>query len=107
MLGARLAPHVADTLAGPIEGAAAILTLGIAPGAPLLQIDRLGAWYGLTPAEARLAAALAAGDTLRDYAANRNVSLNAVRFLLKGVFRKTGVGGQAQLVAAIRSLPPE
>ena len=107
VLGARLAPHVADTLAGPIEGAAAILTLGIAPGAPLLQIDRLGAWYGLTPAEARLAAALAAGDTLRDYAANRNVSLNAVRFLLKGVFRKTGVGGQAQLVAAIRSLPPE
>ncbi len=107
VLGARLAPQVADTLAGPIEGAAMILTIGIAQGAPLLQIDRLGAWYGLTPSEARLAAALAAGDTLRDYAAIRNVSLNAVRFLLKGVYRKTGVGGQAQLVAAIRSLPLE
>ena len=107
ILGARLSPQVADTLAGPIEGAAVILTIGINSRAPLLQIDRLGAWYGLTPSEARLAAALAAGDTLADYAAIRNVSLNAVRFLLKGVYRKTGVGGQAQLVAAIRSLPLE
>ena len=105
VLGARLAPQVADTLAGPIEGAAVILTIGVAPGAPLLQIDRLSAWFGLTPAEARLAAALSAGGNLRDYAAIRNVSLNAVRFLLKGVYRKTGVAGQSQLVAAIRSLP--
>ncbi|HEY4944333.1 MAG TPA: hypothetical protein VII56_23090 [Rhizomicrobium sp.] len=31
--------------------------------------------------------------------------MNAVRFLLKGIYRKTSVGSQAQLVAQIRNLP--
>jgi DNA-binding CsgD family transcriptional regulator len=105
VLGARLSHQVAATLAGPIEGAAIVLTIGLGGRAPLLQIDRLGAWYGLTPAEARLAAALAGGATPSGYAQLRNVSINAIRFLLKGIYRKTGVASQAQLVSAIRSLP--
>lgn len=108
VLGARIETQTAASLSGDIEGAALILTLGFGHGgAPLLQIDRLGAWYGLTPAEARLAAALAAGESLADYAERRAVTVNAARFLLKGVFRKTGTNGQAQLVAALRSLPPD
>ena len=59
----------------------------------------------ITPAEARLAVALAGGQSLRDYAALRAVSLNAVRFLLKGIFRKTGATSQAQLVAMVARLP--
>ena len=51
------------------------------------------------------AKALAGGQSLQDYAALRAVSLNAVRFLLKGIFRKTGVTSQAQLVAMVARLP--
>lgn len=105
MLGARLTTQTADTLEGRIEGAGIILTIGIAGRAPLIEINRLAAWFGLTPAEARLAAELSSGRTLDDCAARRNVSMNAVRFLLKGVYRKTSVGSQAQLIAQIRNLP--
>ena len=42
---------------------------------------------------------------LQDYAALRAVSLNAARFLLKGIFRKTGATSQAQLVATLARLP--
>ena len=80
--------------------------MGSAPGeTPVVEIDRVAQWFGLTPAEARLAVALARGDTLQDYAALRAVSLNAVRFLLKGIFRKTGATSQAQLVALLARLP--
>jgi DNA-binding CsgD family transcriptional regulator len=107
VLGARMNSQQVAALAGPLDGAAVVLTLGVDTGAPLLQIDRLGAWYGLTPSEARLAAGLASGETLIEYAGKRNVSVNSVRFLLKGVYRKTGATAQAQLVAMLRSLPQE
>ena len=105
VLGARLTTQTADTLEGRIEGAGVILTIGIGGGAPLIAINRLAAWFGLTPAEARLAAELSAGRTLEDCAARRNVSMNAVRFLLKGIYRKTGAESQARLVAQLRDLP--
>ncbi len=105
VLGARLATHTANTLEGRMEGAGIILTIGIGGRAPLIEIDRLAAWFGLTPAEARLAASLSSGMAPDDYAARRNVSMNAVRFLLKGIYRKTGAESQAQLVAKLRDLP--
>ena len=107
VLGARLTPQVANTLAGDIEGAAIVLTIGLGERTPLLEVDRLGAWYGLTPAEGRLTAALVAGATPTDYAKLRDISINAVRFLLKSIYRKTGAAGQAQLVATVRALPTD
>lgn len=104
-LVARLTPQVAQTLAGSIEGASMVVSVGLGPSTPLIEIDALTAWYGLTPAEARLAAAMSAGDSLQDYALRKAISLNAVRFLLKGCFRKTGAASQAQLVAQVRALP--
>ncbi|MEI9888802.1 MAG: helix-turn-helix transcriptional regulator [Rhizomicrobium sp.] len=105
VLGARLTNQTAETLDGRIEGAGIILTVGVGARAPLIEIDRLAAWFGLTPSEARLAAGLSSGMSLDEYAARRNVSMNAVRFLLKGIYRKTNVGSQAQLIAQIRDLP--
>lgn len=52
-------------------------------------------------------AVLAAGDSLRDQAAKRSVSLKAVKFLLKGIHRKTGARFQAQLVTLLRDLPAD
>ncbi|SBV31606.1 protein of unknown function [uncultured Sphingopyxis sp.] len=106
VLVARVTRQSAQQLGGVRLGASLIVTLGSAPGeTPVVEIDRVAQWFGLTPAEARLAVALAAGDTLQDYAALRAVSLNAVRFLLKGIFRKTGATSQAQLVARLARLP--
>jgi DNA-binding CsgD family transcriptional regulator len=62
-------------------------------------------WFGLTPAEARLAATLAEGGSLDDFAATRGITLNAARFLLKGVFAKTDTNRQPQLVARLQATP--
>ncbi|WP_447762412.1 helix-turn-helix transcriptional regulator [Sphingopyxis panaciterrae] len=106
VLVARITPQSAQQIGGSRAGASLIVTLGSTPGeAPVVEIDRVAQWFALTPAEARLAVALAAGKSLQDYAAERAVSLNAVRFLLKGIFRKTGVSSQAQLVATLARLP--
>ncbi|WP_288991176.1 helix-turn-helix transcriptional regulator [uncultured Sphingopyxis sp.] len=87
-------------------GASLIVTMGSAVGeTPVVEIDRVAQWYGLTPTEARLAVWLAGGKSLQDYAALRAVSLNAARFTLKGIFRKTGATSQAQLVAMLARLP--
>ena len=105
VLGARIETRTATGSAGVLEGAGLILCFGMGKGAPLIRIDRLTAWFGLTPAEGLLAEALSKGATLADHAANRNVSINAQRFLLKSVFRKVGVSSQSQLVARLSALP--
>lgn len=69
------------------------------------HVDRLRDWFGFTPAEARLAAALAEGASLEDFAVTRGVSLNAARFLLKGVFAKSGTNRQPQLVSRLLATP--
>ncbi len=106
VLVARITRQSAQQIGGFSDGASLIITLGSAPGeTPVVEIDRVAQWFALTPAEARLAVGLAAGKSLQDYAAERAVSLNAVRFLLKGIFRKTGATSQAQLVATLARLP--
>ena len=73
--------------------------------ASFAHVDHLRDWFGLTPAEARLAATLAEGGSLEDFAATRGVSMNAARFLLKGVFAKTGTNRQPLLVARLQATP--
>jgi DNA-binding CsgD family transcriptional regulator/PAS domain-containing protein len=106
VLGARVSPHTAPQIGGTATGASLIITLGSSPQeTPVVEIDHIGQWFGLTPAEARLAVALSKGVSLQDYAAQRATSVNATRFLLKGVFRKARVTSQAQLVALMAGLP--
>lgn len=54
--------------------------------------------YGLTAAEARIAAALLESDRLVDVAEKLSISLSTVRTLLQRVFAKTDTHRQAQLV---------
>lgn len=106
VLGARIAENRAQPLGGSMAGAAAIVTIGSAPGEhPVVEIDRVAQWFGLTPTEAAIAVSISQGQSLADYAALRAVSVNAARFLLKGVFRKTGATSQAQLAAMVARLP--
>jgi DNA-binding CsgD family transcriptional regulator len=57
--------------------------------------------YGLTPAEAKLAIAVAAGATLREYAERRRISVGTTRYQMKQVLGKTGCRRQTDLVRLI------
>lgn len=57
--------------------------------------------FGLTAAEASLAAALAHGKSLDEIATGQGITLNTARSYLKSVLAKTGTNRQAQLVALI------
>lgn len=54
--------------------------------------------FGLTPAEAALAAGLCKGMTLQDYAERRGISVGTARIQLKSIFSKTGAGRQSDLI---------
>lgn len=72
---------------------------------PLPHAELLRTFYGLTPAEARLACALAQGASVEDYSAMRQLSVNTIRTHLKHALEKTGVHRQSQLVALVAKLP--
>ena len=105
MLAVRIATQWTTALDGFVDGAAILLAIGAKGNAPTIPVDHLASWFGLTPTEARLAAALADGETVQHFARRRGVTDNAVRFLMKGVLRKTGAADQARVVAALRALP--
>ncbi len=59
---------------------------------------------GLTPAEARLAVRIGAGEELRDIAEAEGIAVETARARLKSVFAKTGVRRQAELALLVISL---
>jgi DNA-binding CsgD family transcriptional regulator len=105
VLAMTMRPQREQVLGGWVEGAKLLISISTPHATPLIEADRLKAWYDLTPSEARLAATLVKGKSLSDYAEDRGVSIEAARFLLKGVFRKTGAESPAQLVALIKDVP--
>jgi DNA-binding CsgD family transcriptional regulator/PAS domain-containing protein len=60
--------------------------------------EALARFYGLSPAEARLAAALLSGERLEAYAERAQISRETARTLLARTFRKTGCSRQADLI---------
>lgn len=73
-----------------------------APASPSAAL--LGELLGLTPTEARLALALAAGKTMHDFAAAESCSWHTARAHLKNLLRKTGCHRQVDLVRLIQTL---
>jgi DNA-binding CsgD family transcriptional regulator len=69
-------------------------------------IDLLRYHFGLTPAEARLALHLVAGETLRSAEVKLSISYETARTHLKNIFNKTGTSRQAELVVAIVTALP-
>ncbi len=67
--------------------------------------ERLGRLFGLTEAEARLAAALCEGLCLKDIAKARGVKITTVRTQAQRVLDKAGVSRQAELVALAARAP--
>ncbi len=64
---------------------------------PALNEPLLVKLYGLTDAEARVAAGITLGNSPEELAATLNVSVHTVRSQLKSVFRKTGASRQNTL----------
>jgi DNA-binding CsgD family transcriptional regulator len=60
--------------------------------------------FGLTAAEARLAARLGAGERLEDAAGALGITKNTARVQLRAVFAKTGTSRQPELVALLARL---
>jgi DNA-binding CsgD family transcriptional regulator len=71
------------------------------------SIDLLRCHFGLTPAEARLALHLIAGETPQSAALKLNVSYETARSHLKNIFNKTGTHRQAELVVVILTALPD
>jgi DNA-binding CsgD family transcriptional regulator len=69
-------------------------------------IDLLRCHFGLTPAEARLAFQLVAGETLRAAAVKLSITYETARTELKNIFNKTGICRQAELVIVIVTALP-
>lgn len=69
---------------------------------PAASLARL---FGLTPAQAALAAALAAGATLDQHARKRGISKETARSHLAEVRRRTGCRRQVDLVALLARVP--
>ncbi|MBL0924889.1 MAG: helix-turn-helix transcriptional regulator [Sphingomonadaceae bacterium] len=105
LVAMRVDPGVSADLAGANGGAAVLLVGGGRRDVSVQIVERLRDWFDLTPSEAKIAAYIADGKSLEEYASDRGVSVNAARFLIKGVFAKTGVRRQAELAALLREAP--
>ncbi len=71
-----------------------------------LSRQLLMAMFGLTPAEARLAAEIAAGQRLDALAEAHHVTLPTLRTQLRAIYGKTGTSRQSELVRLLAALPP-
>jgi DNA-binding CsgD family transcriptional regulator len=107
--GAAMIAHVV-----PIRGSARdifsscaamlMMTPVTRPEAP--SVDLIRSLFDLTPAEARVARGLAAGQTVKVMAADSGTSTNTVRTHVNAVLTKTGYSRQSDVVALLNGLRP-
>lgn len=71
------------------------------PEAPTAARSILQGLFGLTPAEAAVAAALAQGRSADEIAVAHRIALNTARVHIRNILAKTNTTRQAQLVALI------
>jgi len=81
----------------------ALLLISDPERAVQLPTDHLARTFGLTGAEAKLAAALAAGTSLTDYADAARITIGTARWYLKQALAKTGAHRQSELVRHVIS----
>lgn len=72
---------------------------------PVVDVDRLRAYLGITGAEAALVATLVGGLAVEDAAARLGITVNTARTQLKRVLAKTGARRQSELVGLALGSP--
>lgn len=83
---------------------AIVFILGSDRSSDLLDAELLRRLYGVTQAEARLAARLFSGETLADAASNCGIAQATARTQLRHIFEKTGTHRQAELMRLLVAL---
>lgn len=68
-----------------------------------LSTHQLQQYFNFTKAEAKVARAVFAEDTLQDAAGSLNISINTLRTHLRRVYEKAKVGSQSELMRALSS----
>ncbi len=101
LLPLRRAAHEIFSGADILVAATAVSASATVPSPTLLA-----GLFDLTPAEARLAAALSQGQPLRDAASDLQITVKTGRTYLERIFAKTGTRQQSQLVALLKSAEP-
>lgn len=99
LLALHAVPLGSTSAPAAMSMSACLLTVSEAARPPPISAAELCTAFGCTRTEARLAELLAAGHELRDAAREMGITYGTARGYLKGVFGKTGVHAQAQLVA--------
>jgi DNA-binding CsgD family transcriptional regulator len=102
--GAMLAPLRAGSH-GSARGALVALFLNDPEGEACTDVDAVRELHGLTPTEARIAAALANGRSPEETAGALGMRLSTLRHHLKHVFAKTETSRQASLVRLLLGGP--
>ena len=83
----------------------AAIVLAVSPGRRVrVDPDLVASALWLTPTESQVAVMLAAGHTVRDIAVETGRRVRTVHWHLQQVFRKQGIGRQAELVRRVLSL---
>jgi DNA-binding CsgD family transcriptional regulator/PAS domain-containing protein len=113
MLVSRAGKPPLQVLAGPFQecnhshaprGAVAALFISDPDRMPGFRAEVLRELYGVTPAEARLAALLLTGKALPELADNLGVTHETVRAQMKSILHKTGTTRQTGLVGLLSKL---
>ena len=84
----------------------ALVFVGDPEDRPELPSDAIVRIFGLTPAEAKVATAVASGQTLREYADERGVTENTVRWQFKRVQEKLGTSRQLEVASVLWKAVP-
>lgn len=79
-----------------------VVATAVSASAAVPSPSILSGLFDLTPAEAKLAAALAGGLSLEQAAAESGIQITTARTHLDRIFRKTGTSRQGQLVALLK-----
>ncbi len=102
---ATVEPAGAVVESPPLPSDARIVRVYGAPWPRAPDHAALVAAYGLTSAEARVAAALMSGETVRELATRHAVSIDTARTHLKRILEKTATSRQVELVWLLRRGP--
>jgi DNA-binding CsgD family transcriptional regulator len=100
---ARVHP-IPEAARSPFLGARVLLTLSSLAPKPPLSTNLLAGAFGLSPAEAKLAAIVASGIDLQTAAQELGVARDTARNQLKAIFAKTGAHRQSELVELLAKL---
>lgn len=104
-VSAIVSPAGPNSPGGPAGEGRVVVAVSPLQPPPRMAHETFGRLFGLSAAEAEIVAALWGGASLQDIAARRGVKPTTLKTQFETVYRKTGVGGQRELLLLLGGLP--